>query len=303
MHLNKTVTFSGFHKSFKPRQYSKDRHSNSSSSFKVGYKRKHLGFKLKDVNSECLNMLEQDTQFPVIKKNLIKIEQEEDKKEYTEIVNTCLKLEEVVAVYEEKNAKMKLRIEELEKENLYLGKKLKESWKNKGSLMTDTKKSQEKILDKKNENLFVPVTSTGKYLKGLGDKYGPGSKEFYREIEGFLGYKEHKLNMTVGHFKSIISNLQVKLKKKNSECVNGMTVNSVGVFFMECVEDVKKVLMEKRNDGRVLVKDKLRILKRFLLDERILRMVYGKLMEDKIAEEGGEQYEVVPYEGDQEQLR
>jgi len=79
--------------------------------------------------------------------------------------------------------------------------------------------------------------------------------------------------------------------------VNGMAVGSVGVFFMECVEDTKKILLEKRNDGRVLASDKLRILKKFLLDEKILRMVYGKLIEDKMAEEGGGNYEIVPYEG------
>ena len=201
-----------------------------------------------------------------------------DNNEFVEIVNGCLRLEEVVALYEQRNGKLKLRIEELEKENLFLGKRLQEAWKS-----TKVLKKPE-IVEKdsqKHENSFLPKSQTGKYLKGLSDKHGPGTQEFFREIEAFLDYREHKLKMSIEHYKNIIENLQVKLKKKNSEYLNGMTVGSLGKFFKECVEDVKKYIVDRRHSNKVLVSDKLRIMEKFLLNENVLKMIYNQLIDDK----------------------
>lgn len=310
-HLNKTINFSAFYNSSKTRLHLKDNRTNSTSSIKPNKKRLYSKIPLQDTHSSSFNTLDPEIKGQVTRSNKVLQDffnntlknLQDDKKEYSEIVNTCLKLEEVVDLYEKKNAKMKLRIEELEKENAYLGNKLKMYWKKNPDELKEKKARQENCeqekfqLKKKGEGLYVPTTSSGKYLKGLGDKYGAGTKEFYREIEGFLDYREHKLNMSIGHYKSIIGNLQAKLKKKNSEYLNGMTIGSVGTFFLECVEDVRKVLVEKRNDARVLTSDKLRILKRFLLDEGILRMVYGKLVEDQEVQAGDKHDEVVLYKG------
>jgi hypothetical protein len=214
-----------------------------------------------------------------------------DNSEFNDIVSGCLKLEEVVALYEKRNSKLKLRIEELEKENEFLGRKLKDAWKNSKVL------KKPDVLDVEVERVqptFVPRSQTGRYLKGLWDKFGCGSQEFFREVEAFLEFKEHKLRTSIEHYKNIIQNLQEKLKKKNSEYLDGLSIGNIGKFFKECVEDVKKFIVDRRHTSKVLISDKLRIMEKFLLNESILKMIYSQLIEDQHLEPSTQNKPIVP---------
>lgn len=292
---NKTFDFSSFHNSFKhpqrpPRSKSRFQSSqaarlNKTESLNSLTKPHPVHSYLPDLEPVALKKPQDSADS---KLNPRKFSQEfythvlkvipKDNNEFVDIVNGCLRLEEVVALYEQRNSKLKLRIEELEKENIFLGKRLQEAWKS-----TKVLKKPE-IIEKdlqKHDSSFLPKSQTGKYLKGLSDKHGSGTQEFFREIEAFLDYREHKLKMSVEHYKNIIENLQVKLKKKNSEYLNGMTVGNLGKFFKECVEDVKKFIVDRRHSNKVLVSDKLRIMEKFLLNENVLKMIYNQLIDDK----------------------
>lgn len=207
--------------------------------------------------------------------------------EFRKLITECKKLEEMCKNYEQKNRILKLKVEELEKEKSFLELKLKKNLKE-TRLVEELKiKSEEqvKVIALKNSLLplrdseFVPSTQSGKYLWGLAKKHIPGSSNFYKEIEEFMEYKNYKLHQTIDHYKNIIKNLQCSLKKKSSEYVSGVNINNLGRFFAECVEEVKKEVLDSRNSTKLLKTDKKNILEKFVLNENVLNVIYESMIE------------------------
>ena len=138
-----------------------------------------------------------------------------------------------------------------------------------------------KLNDKtaKASNEYQRKSTITKYLTNILKKHPSDSKEFMEEIENFLEYKEFMLNKTIEHYKNTIENLKLQIKSKNSEIVPIVDMNTLGLFFSDCVKTVKNEIANSRQSVKILKTDKLKILEMFLLNENVLRIIYSNLME------------------------
>ena len=205
--------------------------------------------------------------------------------EVSRLLIECKKLEDSLRKYEKRYNSIKLKVSELENENEFLKKRLKEALKEIKEIKSfDIQKESLKLINSSKKAIKVgeeyqSKTSTGVYLTNLRKQYNPDSKKFFEEIENFLDYKDFKLSKTINHYKSIIENLKSQLKLRNSESIQSMELNNLGLFFAECVEEVKKFILTSRKSTKLLTRDKTRLLEMFLLNQNVLKIIHNNLIE------------------------
>ena len=66
---------------------------------------------------------------------------------------------------------------------------------------------------------------------------------------------------------------------RNSESIQSMELNNLGLFFAECVEEVKKFILTSRKSTKLLTRDKTRLLEMFLLNQNVLKIIHNNLIE------------------------
>jgi hypothetical protein len=211
------------------------------------------------------------------------------KAEIKRLLEESGKLQETVKIYDKRISDLKIRNQELEKENQFLELRLKSALKdikNFKNSQKETKKLTIVINKPENDNInteYHPNSYIGKHLLDVFKKHGSNIKEFLEEVEKLMEYKDYKLNKSIEHYKNIIGNLKNKLKK-NNQYLSKLHISELGSFFLECIENVKKDLFSLKNPGKIPKDQQRKILEMFLLNEKVMKTIYDKLTEYTIEE-------------------